>query len=161
GMLKAHTESELQSLRVRGYQDALTDAGIDYEPELVRSGRTEKHAGFSEEAGYEAMQDLLSFYPPVTAAFASSDVQAIGAWKAVRDAGKRVPQDVALVGYDDIKTSQFIGLTSIDQNMHEVGSKATSRLLERITGQTRDDGIVNELVRPRLVVRDSSRYSRP
>lgn len=160
GMLKAHTESELQSLRVQGYRQALESAGIEYDSNLLRSGRTEKHAGFSEEAGYEAMQDLLELDPAVTAVFASSDVQAIGAWKAVRDAGRRVPQDVALVGYDDIKTSQFIGLTSIDQSMHEVGRRATSRLLDRIAGKVPQDEVVDELIRPKLVVRDTSRYSR-
>lgn len=160
GMLRAHRDSELQSLRIQGYREALESAGIDFDDSLLRSGRTEKHAGFSEEAGYEGMQDLLAVDPPVTAVFASSDVQAIGAWKAVRDAGKRVPQDVALVGYDDIKTSQFIGLTSIDQSMHEVGRRATTRLLERIAGKIPETEVLDELVRPRLVVRDTSRYSR-
>ncbi len=160
GMLKAHTESELQSLRVQGYRKALEEAGIEYDSDLVRSGHTEKHAGYSEEAGYEGMQELLKLDPPVTAVFASSDVQAIGAWKAVRDADLRAPHDIAIVGYDDIKTSQFIGLTSIDQDMHEVGRLATSRLLDRIAGKVANDDIIDQLIRPKLVVRDTSRYSR-
>ena len=160
GMLKAHTESELQSHRVRGYRKALEEAGLTYDSDLIRSGHTIKHAGYSEEAGYEGMQDLLKLDPPVTAVFASSDVQAIGAWKAVRDAGLRVPEDIAIVGYDDIKTSQFIGLTSIDQDMHEVGRMATERLLDRIAGKVAADDIIDKLIQPKLVVRDTSRYSR-
>lgn len=160
GMIRAHRDSELQSRLIQGYQDALEEAGIAFDPELLRGGRTEKHAGFSEEAGYEAMQDLLALDPPVTAVFASSDVQAIGAWKATRDAKRRVPEDVAIVGYDDIKTSHFIGLSSIDQDMHEVGRRATARLLERIAGTVDENEILDCLIKPKLVVRDTSRYAR-
>lgn len=159
GMIVSQTESELLTRRIQGYKDALEDGGIEFDESLVRAGRTKKHAGYSEEAGYEAMQELLGFSPPVTAVFASSDVQAIGAWKAIRDAGRRVPEDVALVGYDDIKTSHFIGLTSVDQNMHEVGERAIERLLERIADESIEDR-VSEVIRPRLVVRETSLYSR-
>jgi LacI family transcriptional regulator len=159
-MIIAHTEGELQNQRVGGYRDALEAAGISFDPQLVLHGQTEKHAGFSEEAGYEAMQQILEHHPDVTAVFASSDVQAIGAWKAVRDAGKRVPDDVALVGYDDIKTSAFIGLTSVDQSMHEVGEQATSRLLDLIGGDVGDSARLDELIRPKLIVRESSDFRR-
>jgi LacI family transcriptional regulator len=159
-IIVAHTEGELQNQRVGGYKDALESAGMGFDQALVCHGRTEKHAGFSEEAGYEAMQHILEHHPDVTAVFASSDVQAIGAWKAVRDAGKRVPEDVALVGYDDIKTSSFIGLTSIDQSMHEVGERATNRLLELIGGDAAEGKMIDELIKPRLVVRESSNFRR-
>jgi LacI family transcriptional regulator len=158
-MIVAHSEGDLQSHRVLGYGEALHDAGIEFDSELICHGRTEKHAGFSEEAGYEAMQEILEKHPDVTGVFASSDVQAIGAWKAVRDAGKRVPEDIALVGYDDIKTSAYIGLTSVDQSMHEVGERATGRLLDLIADKPVDSKI-DELVQPRLIVRESSRYRR-
>ncbi len=160
GMITTRAASVLQDQRIQGYMKALEDAGIGFNPHYLTSGETAKHAGFSEEAGYEAMVQLLDADPAPTAVFASSDVQAIGAWKAVRDRGLRVPEDVALVGYDDIKTSQFIGLSSVDQNMHDVGFEATERLIARMMG-TNTDPKASILITPRLNVRESSRFQRP
>lgn len=157
GMITTHFESSLRNARVQGYKEALENAGLPFHEEWIAVGRTEKHAGFSEESGYEAMQALLDIDPPLTAVFASSDVQAIGAWQAIRHEGMEVPDDYALVGYDDIKISRFIGLSSVAQNMHDVGEQAADRLLNRINKTvTTEDGFVSQLVVPELVVRKSS-----
>ncbi len=156
GMMTAHTESTLRNARIEGYQQALESAGLTFDPDLVAEGRTEKHAGFSEESGYEAMKKLLDADPPVTAVFASSDVQAIGAWQAIRHSDMEVPDDFALVGYDDIKVSRFIGLTSVAQHMHDVGEEATDLLLRRLKKPATDDDIVSKLITPELIVRKSS-----
>jgi LacI family transcriptional regulator len=87
--------------------------------------------------------------------FASSDVQAIGAWQAIRQAGLDVPDDVALVGYDDIKVSRFIGLSSVAQNMHDIGEEATDLLLQRLNGEGAPEAF-SKLVTPELIVRASS-----
>lgn len=155
GMISTHMESGLRDSRIEGYRQALEGAGIAYNPDLIAEGTIDKHAGFSEEAGYEAMQQILKLDPPVTAVFASSDVQAIGAWQAIRETGQRIPDDVALIGYDDIKISQFIGLSSVAQNMHDVGADATRLLLQRMS-RTADEEIVSKLVMPELKVRKSS-----
>ncbi|HET6568382.1 MAG TPA: LacI family DNA-binding transcriptional regulator [Rhodothermales bacterium] len=155
GLIRTHSYSPLQDRRLQGYREALEAANIPYDPDLVQGGQTLKHAGFSEESGYEAMQQLLSLGDPATAVFASSDVQAIGAWKAIRDAGKQVPKDVALVGYDDIKTSHYIGLSSIDQSMHEVGEEATEMLIQRMQGD-RTTPVVDKKIMPKLIIRESS-----
>jgi len=155
GMIRAFTESEIQLQRIRGYREALENAGIPFDPGLVVSGETTKHAGFSEEAGYEAMQYLLSLDETVTAVFSSSDVHALGAWAAIRDSGRRVPEDVAVVGYDDIKTSRFIGLTSVDQSIQQIGHAATERLLARITDELPDPPATKRIT-PTLRVRRSS-----
>lgn len=155
GMITTHRDGPVQEARERGYCEALSAADVPCDASLIRSGTTDKHAGFSEESGYEAMQELLTLDgPPVTAVFASSDVQAVGAWKAARDQGLHVPEDVAIIGYDDIKTSQFIGLTSVAQHMLDVGERATTLLLRRIDGH-RDD-LVAELIEPILVTRDTT-----
>ncbi len=158
-MIRAHTDSYLQTQRIAGYRQALEAAGLPFDQALIQSGSTEKHAGFSEEHGYEAMQRLLEVDPPVTAVLASSDVQAIGAWKAIRDAGRRVPEDIALVGYDDVKTSHFLGLSSMDQDMEGVGQEAAERLLFRLR-EGPVDTFVTRLIVPQLRVRESSRYAR-
>lgn len=155
GMITAHLESTLRNARIEGYRQALEQAGLPFDEALVAEGRTKKHAGFSEESGYEAMKDLLALDPPVTAVFASSDVQAIGAWQAIRHAGHEVPDDFALVGYDDIKVSRFIGLTSVAQNMHDVGEDATDLLLRRLNGSDESE-VVSKLISPELKVRKSS-----
>ncbi len=155
GMITTPHSNRLRDARVNGYKQALEDAGLDFDEELVAHGETRKHDGFSEESGYEAMNDLLSLDEPVTAVFASSDVQAIGAWQAIRESGQEVPDDYSLVGYDDIKVSRFIGLTSVAQNMHYVGEKATDVLMNRLNN-TGSDEPVSEVVTPELQIRKSS-----
>lgn len=157
GVIRAYSDSYFQTKRIKGYHEAMHNAGLEVDPAFIQSGQTEKHAGFSEEDGYEAMHKLLKLAPAITAVFANSDVQAIGALKAIRDAGKTVPDDVAVVGYDDIKTSKFIGLSSVDQNMEGVGQRATEQLLKRVHG-TAPILIVEELCKPQLRVRESSDY---
>jgi LacI family transcriptional regulator len=155
GMLTAPRESPIRNARIEGYREALSAASLPSGDEWIATGYTEKHAGFSEESGYEAMQSLLETAPDVTAVFASSDVQAIGAWHALRQEGRRVPEDVALVGYDDIKVSRFIGLSSVAQNMNDIGAQATDLLLHRLRGTGPSD-VFSQLVTPELRVRDSS-----
>jgi LacI family transcriptional regulator len=70
-----------------------------------------------------------------------------------------VTDDFALVGYDDIKVSRFIGLSSIAQNMHDVGERAADRLLSRINSSSLPDEFVSELITPELIVRKSSQQS--
>jgi LacI family transcriptional regulator len=158
-MIPTPSDTDHPAGRIKGYLDALAEAGITSEPEWIQAGRTEKHAGVSEESGYEAMQVILQTTPSVTAVFAGSDAQAVGAWHALREADLRVPEDIAVVGYDDVKTSKFIGLSSAAQNMQEIGRRATDVLLRRLQGDV-SDRPVDVLTTPRLVVRESSRYMR-
>jgi LacI family transcriptional regulator len=155
GLITTHREGTIRDARIQGYRNALSEAGITPQDDWIAVGHTEKHAGFSEESGFEAMQTLLEDGLDVTAVFASSDVQAIGAWQALRQEGLSVPDDVALVGYDDIKVSRFIGLTSVAQNMHDIGARATDLLLRRLQGVGPSD-IFSQLVTPELIVRNSS-----
>lgn len=155
GMITTPHDNRLRNARVNGYKQALEEAGIGFDEDLIVHGHTRKHDGFSEESGYEAMNELLSFDDQVTAVFASSDVQAIGAWQAVREAGSEVPDDYSLVGYDDIKVSRFIGLTSVAQSMHYVGERSTDVLLNRLNNTGADEP-VSELLKPELKIRKSS-----
>lgn len=150
-------DTKANTLRVDGYRRALEESGIAFDADLIQSGRTLKHAGFSEEAGFEAMQKLLAIDPNVSAVFAGSDVQAIGAWKALREMGKTVPGQFAIVGYDDIKISRYIGLSSVDQQMQQIGYQASELLLRRIA-EGRQTVLVNEEIIPQLNVRESSNF---
>ena len=155
-MIRSGIESESQVDRIRGYKDALKEAGLEADPSWIVAGAPQYHGGFSEEDGQEAMQRILETHPECTAVFCSSDVQAIGALAALHDAGRSVPEDMALIGYDDIKTSRFIGLSSVDQRMQDIGRAAAERLYERVSNPTLTTDNVDHVVQPRLAVRRSS-----
>jgi DNA-binding LacI/PurR family transcriptional regulator len=122
----AHWKS-VQS-RTQGLTMALGTAGLQHDPT-----RTE-HGDWSFESGYWAMQRLLERAPQLTALFAHNDRMAIGAMRALREVGKQIPGDVALVGYDDTPPAAYAypPLTTIHQPMQEVGKLAVELLLQMI-----------------------------
>lgn len=127
--------------RKEGYQMALKRAGIPLRPELVRTtGST------SYQAGSLAAAALLSVAQPPTAVFAVSDMLAIGAIKAFRRANLRVPEDIAVVGFDDIPIAEVFEptLTTIAQPMQALGAGAVELLLSQLnTGITPDSRILS------------------
>ena len=112
---------------------------------------------FSDQAGFAAMQRLLSLPKPPTAVFAANDVLAIGALKATQAARLRVPEDVAIVGMDDIYASATTSpsLTTVAKPKYETGATAARLLLERITGATRQPPR-HVLLPCQLIVREST-----
>ncbi len=112
--------------RREGYLKALTERGREMEPALIVEG------DFTEAGGYYAMQNLLPHRPD--AVFAASDIMAIGAMRAIREAGRKIPDDVAVVGFDDlpIATLSDIQLTTIRQPVVQFGVKAVEALLDLI-----------------------------
>ncbi len=158
GMISSHAWSFNTEGRIEGFRSALEESGNTFNPDLIQTGDTLKHAGFSEEAGYEAMFKLLDIEPKLTAVFAQSDVQALGAWHALRELGKRVPEDVAVVGYDNIKLSRYIGLSTMDQHMQQVGRAATELVLHR-RNEPKIEPVV-KMITPELKIRRSSQFRR-
>jgi LacI family transcriptional regulator len=124
--------------RLRGYRAALEAAGIGLDPALELAG------AFSERSGYEAAQRMLTRSPRPTAVFASNDSMAIGAVSAVREAGLRVPEDIAVTGFDDIPMARYMNppLTSVHVDIAALGERAIGRLLDVVqrgaTGPHRD-----------------------
>lgn len=116
--------------REHGYRKALRDHGLPCCDELVVAG------AFDENSGYTAMQHLLQQDPGPDAVFAASDQMAIGAMAAIHESGLRVPEDIALVGFDDIETAQYTHppLTTVHQDMFRQGQLAVRMLLARING---------------------------
>jgi DNA-binding LacI/PurR family transcriptional regulator len=136
--------------REAGYLAALRAAGVEPRPEwIVRSG-------FMEADGYQAMRTLLSLERLVDAVFAVNDPAAIGAMKAVWDAGLNVPDDVAVVGAGDIAHGDLlrVPLTTVGWSKEGLGRKAAELLLEQITSQETTT-FKRIIVPPRLVVRAS------
>jgi DNA-binding LacI/PurR family transcriptional regulator len=112
--------------RRRGYLRALLGAGIEPVTELQQRGphgRAEAHA---------PAERLLTLPDPPTAIFAASDMQAVGVIEAVRARGLRVPDDVAVIGFDDIEVAAIVGLTTVRQPLHESGVRGADVLLARL-----------------------------
>ena len=155
GMIDGHLKSSPARVRLEGYKGALEDYHIEFNEEyLIVSDFISGEDGFNQEAGYEAMSRLLNSdndYP--TGLFISSDIQAVGAMKAVREKGLSIPDDIAIVGFDDIELAQYVGLTTMRQPMFEMGKLAVDRLFNRISGE-RTNGFKTTF-RTDLVIRES------
>jgi len=138
--------------KARGYLQALEEAQIVFDPALIVEG------GYTREGGQEAMRRLLAMEQPPDAVFAANDLMAIGALAAARAAGKRVPDDVAIVGYDDIPEAAITSpaLTTVSVPKYEMGRAAAEMLLERLgSGGAREQG--RQIVLPyHLVVRETA-----
>jgi len=116
--------------RLRGYRAALREAGI--RPRAA----WEVQGDFGEHSGHRAVGTLLAAHPRPTAVFAANDSMAIGALSALREAGVRVPEDVAVAGFDDIPMARYMSppLTSVHVDISRLGERATERLLEEVRG---------------------------
>jgi LacI family transcriptional regulator len=136
--------------RLAGYYQALEAHRIPVQEALIAEG------DFTEGGGAMAMQRLLSASP--TAVFAASDVTAIGALKALREAGLRVPEDVALVGFDDIPVAAALepALTTVRQPIERLGSMAADLLLNLLENPPDTQAPAHRIILPaKLIVRDS------
>ena len=136
--------------RLDGYRAALEAAEIAVDPELIVQG------DFYHESGFKGAEQLLSLSRPPTAIFASSDQMALGGYEAVRQRGLRVPDDVSIIGFDDLPEVRWSSppLTTVRQPLSEMGALAARTLL-RLAGGERIESLRFELP-TQLVVRDST-----
>ena len=136
--------------RLAGYRDALADAGIETDESLVATG------DFTLPGGEAAMERLLRDRPDVDAVFCASDLMAAGALGVLQAAGRRVPEDVAVVGYDDspIATSTRPALSSVRQPVEEMGRE----MVHLLTGNLERSGRVarHVVLATELIARASS-----
>jgi LacI family transcriptional regulator len=116
--------------RRRGYRKALGSVA------RARYADLEIDGDFTEASGYAATQALLSLRTPPTAIFAANDAMAIGALSALREAGRRVPADLSVAGFDDVPLAQYLNppLTSVHVPIDEMGARAAHRLIAAIAG---------------------------
>jgi LacI family transcriptional regulator len=136
--------------RERGWREALEGRSIKVSGEWLAPG------GFMESDGYRAMKKLLTVKPRIDAVFAANDPSAIGAMKAIWEAGLRVPDDIAVVGVGDIALGDLlrVPLTTVGWSRQEQGRHAAELLLN---GLDRDEDPPQRIViPPRLIVRESS-----
>ena len=112
-----------------GYKSALAEAGIPYRDAYVSL------APHGYDSARQLIPALLALPEPPTAIFAMSDIQAMGCLSALREAGVRVPEDVSLIGYDDLEISAHIGLSTVQQHLELSGSAAMLQLLNLMAGE--------------------------
>ncbi|MET7945505.1 LacI family DNA-binding transcriptional regulator [Micromonospora sp. NPDC005324] len=128
--------------RLSGYRSTVADAGL---PELIAIG------DFTRESGSAAMRRLLAEHPDLDGVFAASDLMAHAALRTLREAGRRVPDDVAVVGFDDIETAAYTEppLTTVRQPIVELGRRMTRQLLRLAAGESIEQAIMlpTELIR--------------
>lgn len=136
--------------RSQGYIQALRRNGISVENALTAQG------DFSYESGAQAVIELMSLPSPPTAIFCHNDIMAIGAMFQAKKMGLRIPQDLSVVGFDDIKASQFTDppLTTVAQPRFQLGRQAMLLLLEQLQGNPGQSGSL--LLDSELVVREST-----
>jgi LacI family transcriptional regulator len=135
--------------RLQGYRQALKEYDVPYDPTLVRQGN------FDEESGYTAINELLALDEAPTAAFIASDVVAMGALRALQEERVAVPQDLTIVGFDDITAARFItpALTTVHVPTFALGWSAAELLIQII--EQRPSAERHVLLDTELVIRES------
>jgi DNA-binding LacI/PurR family transcriptional regulator len=133
--------------RLAGYREALAGAGL---PELVVYG------DFSEASGVAAAAELLELDPELDAVFAADDPMALGAMRVLKKRGRRIPEDVAVIGFEDSASAPIADppLTTVHQSVEEMGRRMARLLISRIQGEALADPVV--ILQPHLVVRESA-----
>ena len=144
---EANHHSPEYLLRYQGHEKALIEQDLKLDASLLQFSSN------LESSGYSATMTLLDKQTEFSAIFAASDLMAIGAIKALNESGKRVPQDIAVVGFDDIITASYINppLTTIHQDTGKSGELLVKNLVSLINGEK----LESSLVEPSLIIRQS------
>ncbi|WKN46258.1 LacI family DNA-binding transcriptional regulator [Tunicatimonas pelagia] len=149
GLLAGPSSVEISNERLRGYQQTLAQHQLPFDPNLVA------HCDYSEADGYDQTVRLLQLSNPPDAIFAVSDRLAIAALQALRDYGIRIPQDMALVGFNNDPVTAVVSpsLTTIDQNPEQMGETAAHLLFQQLRDAKTD--IEQVVLKTRLLERNS------
>jgi LacI family transcriptional regulator len=147
GHISGRSELESSNRRLMGYRDALENAGIPVNEQWIVSG------DYTTETAVRCAHQLLSLEERPSAIFASNDQSAIGVFQAAEELDLRIPEDLSVVGFDNISESKYMGLTTIDQFIAEMGYVATQRLFKLINGETLSEQTYR--MQTQLVVRTS------
>jgi LacI family xylobiose transport system transcriptional regulator len=143
--------------RVDGYRAALETAGLPFDPGLIRAG------DFHHEAGNECGRELLHLEDRPTAVFAGNDLQALGVYEAARELGLRIPEDLSVVGFDDVPAARWVGppLTTVRQPLAEMAAAAARIVIGLARGRDRNELTTRVELATELVVRSSTAAAPP
>ncbi|MRX73270.1 substrate-binding domain-containing protein [Bacillus lacus] len=148
GYIGGMKDSIISKLRTEGFIKTMNQFGLSVKEDWMAFG------DFHEGSGYEAMKKILAKKPYPRAVFAASDMMALGAMSAIREHGLRVPEDIALIGCDDIEACRYSDpkLTTVKQDKEKLGKLAAYMLMDIINGDHESKSV---LVDPELIVRES------
>jgi LacI family transcriptional regulator len=158
-VIKGQSFSSDTEIRWQAIAKAAQGLGVNIQPQLVIQLQGNIP---SPEPGYAATQQLLQTGEPFTAIFAFNDISAIGAIGALRAAGRRVPEDVSVIGFDDIDAAAFHNpaLTTVRQPLKEMGHRAADILLQKIARANGQEFPAFVNVEPDLIIRQSTAHAR-
>ncbi|KKL64205.1 hypothetical protein LCGC14_2167360, partial [marine sediment metagenome] len=150
GLISAPLDIKIFSDRFKGYRKALEEKGIEFNQSLVIEGDQ------TTQSGREASKQFLSLDDPPTAIFALTDLMAIGALKEIQERGLKVPEDISVIGFDDIPLASLVNpaLTTIAQPIYEIGREAMSLLIKNIEKKHLTKSKI--ILDTRLIVREST-----
>ena len=150
GCIAGPEEMPLCHYRLQGYVQALRRCGITVDPHYIARGN------FTYEAGANALEQLLALPQPPTAVFCHSDIMALGALSWAKRQGLRIPEDLSIIGFDNISLAEFCDppLTTVAQPRFDIGREAMLLLLNQLSGQFVDSG--SRLLDCELIVRGST-----
>ncbi|WP_054955253.1 LacI family DNA-binding transcriptional regulator [Paenibacillus dakarensis] len=149
GYIGSSASSNISNIREAGYRSAMEALGLSIRPEWFVNG-----SDFFEQSGYIAMKQILQAETLPRAIFAASDLIAIGAMRAIEEHNLKVPEDIAIIGCDDIEACKYVqpALTTMRQNKEKLGILSALMLYDLINNQSSTSSFV---VEPELVIRDS------
>lgn len=149
GFINGRPELISATRRLQGYADGLARAGLPYNDALIEIG------DYTTETAVACTHTLLALDDPPTAIFAANDQTAMGVYQAAKAAGIRIPEDLSVVGFDNIRDSEFLNpaLTTVNQFIDEMGYIATEMVVKLVKGEELESNL--EKVSTQLVVRES------
>jgi LacI family transcriptional regulator len=149
GFINGRSELVSASRRLQGYQDGLLQADIPFDENLIEIG------DYTTETAVICTQRLLNIDDPPTAIFAANDQTAMGVYQAAKDAGLRIPDDLSVIGFDNLRESVYMDppLSTIDQFIPESGTIAVEMLVKLINGEILENNL--RKIATQLVIRDS------
>ncbi|HVU10629.1 MAG TPA: LacI family DNA-binding transcriptional regulator [Phototrophicaceae bacterium] len=153
GMIKAERSPANRRWREQGFKQALAAHQLDFRETALVAGDS---AASDIDGGYAAARELLTRHPDITAIFCYNDLMAIGAVRACQDMSRRVPEDCAIVGFDDITMASIVrpALTTIRINKYELGAEAARQLLMLLDDDSREASHV--VLEADLIIRESA-----
>lgn len=154
GYIGGMKESVISNYRLKGFKDAMNQFGLEIRDEWVQYG------DYQEESGYIAMKKMLELKEYPKAVFAASDLMALGALTAIREAGLHVPEDIRIVGCDDIAACRYSDpkLTTVKQDKEKIGKLSAYMLNDLIEGKAKLKAVFTD---SELIIRDSCGTNKP
>lgn len=151
GHISGGLGNDVSLLRLEGYKQAMKESGLTVKSSWIGEG------DFTFKGGYEVMEKLLKLNKDLTAVFLSSDEMAFGAMTCIHDRGMKVPDDISIIGFDNIQYAEYMRpkLTTVSQPIREIGEMAVKTLIRLISGEKIEEKDI--YLSAEIVVRESAR----